>query len=509
MPEASIAGTSNAPSSPSGSSAPSSPAESSKPIVSPVILGGDIGAYSLARTFHEAYGIKPLVLSQANSHLCHDSSILENRVNPQLDDVDVLMQTLKDVAAEKQGETLMVLACGDWYVRLLVEHRAELEEAGYILPYISEELLNRLVLKDSFYEICEECGVPYPKTAVFDTQAPVDPATFGLTFPVVAKPASSAEYHYAKFPGKKKVFVFDTPEQLDEMLNNLCASSYKGKFLLQEFIPGDDTNMRILTTYSDRTGKMRFASFGQTVLEDPRPQAIGNPMAIISRECDEAVECARRLVEHVGYTGFANYDIKVNPETGKFVFFEINTRLGRSNYYVTAAGDNTVRWIVEDLVEGRDFPDEVQVARGRKSLYTVLPKSILVEHVQDPALRDEVEQLFAEGHAKNPINYPAEKKLVRKLYPYYFEQKQKKSLREFYKAEAARKAAEAAGGMRADGEGAGGATAGEGADGSDKAAKGADAAPKRPASPKGYVTVPGPEASTAPTAGTSPEGGER
>lgn len=448
-------------------------------IVSPVILGGDIGAYSLARTFHEAYGVKPLVLSQANSHLCHDSSILENRVNSQLDNVDVLMQTLKDVAAEKAGETLMVLACGDWYVRLLVEHRAELKAAGYILPYISEELLNRLVLKDSFYEICEECGVPYPKTAVFDTQAPVGPETFGLTFPVVAKPASSAEYHYAQFPGKKKVFFFDTPAQLKEMLDNLCASSYKGKFLLQEFIPGDDTNMRILTTYNDRTGKMRFASFGQTVLEDPRPQAIGNPMAIISRECDEAVECARRLTEHVGYTGFANYDIKVNPETGKFVFFEVNTRLGRSNYYVTAAGDNTVRWIVEDLVEGREFPDEVQVARGRKSLYTVLPKSVLVEHVQDPALRAEVQQLFAEGHAKNPINYPAEKRLVRKLYPYYFEQKQKKSLREFYRSEEARKKAQA----------------GEGADG---AAAAADAA----ASPKGYVTVPPPEAD-------APEGGER
>ena len=32
------------------------------PDVLPVILGGDIGAYSLARAFHEAYGIVPLVL---------------------------------------------------------------------------------------------------------------------------------------------------------------------------------------------------------------------------------------------------------------------------------------------------------------------------------------------------------------------------------------------------------------------------------------------------------------
>lgn len=68
------------------------------PDVLPVILGGDIGAYSIARAFHEAYGIVPLVLSQAACHLCGDSSILANRVVPHLERPAVLLSTLANTA---------------------------------------------------------------------------------------------------------------------------------------------------------------------------------------------------------------------------------------------------------------------------------------------------------------------------------------------------------------------------------------------------------------------------
>ncbi|MEC4271602.1 hypothetical protein VJ923_00330 [Adlercreutzia sp. R25] len=399
--------------------------------VLPVILGGDIGAYSLARAFHEAYGIVSLVLSQADCHMCGDSSILVNRVVPHLERREVMLSALADVAECFGHRTLILLGCGDWYVRAIVESRAVLE-ASFTIPYIGEDLLNQLTDKERFYELCGQVGVPVPRTVVFDAgddAADPDRIDVPFPFPVVAKPAVSATYHYADFPGKEKVFFPRDADELKRVLNVVQASRYDGAFLVQETIPGDDTYMRILTTYSDRAGKVRFAAFGQTLLEDMRPMGVGNPLAIVSRTDEQIVAEATRLLEAVGYTGFANFDIKVDPRDGSHVFFEVNTRLGRSNYYVTAAGCNVAQLLVEDLVEERPFPDGVQIVRGRESLYTVVPKRILLDYIEDVALRREIQGLYALGCDADPLDYPAEKHLRRRLYPLVFAARQWKTCR--------------------------------------------------------------------------------
>ena len=134
----------------------------------PVIIGADINAYSLARSFHEEYKIKSLVISMASTKIISKSKIIENRVYEGLENEDVLIKVLKQIGEEFKGKKeLIVLGCGDWYVRILSEHKKELEEF-YHVPYIDCALLDEIVLKDKFYEICERLSIPYPDTFVYD-----------------------------------------------------------------------------------------------------------------------------------------------------------------------------------------------------------------------------------------------------------------------------------------------------------------------------------------------------
>lgn len=380
----------------------------------PIILGADITAYSLARSFHEEYGIKSITLSMTQKGYVSESSFIENRYFPNLDKASESVRRLVEVGKEFEGKKKLILfGCGDWYVRTIIENKSKLSQY-YIIPYIDEDLLNKIVLKDKFYEICEELKIDYPKTYIYDCGKKND-LSFDFDYPVIAKPANSAMYHYAKFPGKKKVFKFDNEEELRKMLSDLEKTDYNYKFLIQDMIPGDDSNMRVLTCYCDRNSKVRFAALGHTLIEDPHPTAIGNPVAIVNEVNPDIVSAATRFLEHIGYVGFANFDVKYDSRDGKYKFFEINVRLGRSNYYVTGSGFNHVKWIVDEYIYNK-LPD--YTVADNKNVYSVVPKYVIKKYVPDSEFKTEALNLWKQGKVARPLIYKKEKSFMTKFYAY-------------------------------------------------------------------------------------------
>ena len=177
-----------------------------------------------------------------------------------------------------------------------------------------------------------------------------------------------------KLPGVKKVFICQTWEELLHALDLVYASGYPDHMVIQEFIPGDDTYMRVMTNYSDRSGQVKLMCLGHVLLEEHSPHGIGNHAVIITEQ-DEALELKiRDLLESLHFVGFSNFDIKFDRRDGKYKAFEINCRQGRSNYYVTGAGCNIARLLVEDVIEGRELPF---VMTQNPSLWRMVPKAVV------------------------------------------------------------------------------------------------------------------------------------
>jgi D-aspartate ligase len=383
----------------------------------PVILGADIGVYALARAFHEQYQIRSIVVSLTVTGPVADSSILENVVLGADASPDQMIAALRGIAKRfDPAAKLLLLANTDWLVRFLVRNRAELEQ-WYDVPFLDSTLLDQLADKARFAELCQELGIRTPRTIVQDfgpgggsglRSLPVD-----FTFPVIAKAANSADYERLSFPGKMKVYQVDDQSGLEQLYARLLDAGFAGRFVVQEMIPGDDTQMRSITCYVDRGGVVTLSCCAHVLLEEHTPSGLGNPAAMITGRFDEMLAQATRLLTSSGYVGFANFDVKVDPRDGTAQFFEVNPRIGRNNYYVTAAGANPVRFLVEDRVDGAAV-DPVVVER--EILYSIVPHRLLRRYILDKGLRAKVDGLIRAGRTAHPLRYRAERRLRRRLY---------------------------------------------------------------------------------------------
>ncbi len=325
-----------------------------------VALGGDMNCYGVARAFYEAYGVRTVMLGRLPIFPTAHSRLFSDRLyDDDLLDTDVLIRLLTQVEEKYRGVKKFVFATNDDYVRHIIHNKKAIEAISddYIVPVISEELFDRLDDKDSFYEVCEEYGLPYPKSVVFDCVSD-DPETFAIPFeyPVFMKPSSNVIYFNYEFEGKQKGYRIDTPDQFREIMGRIQASGYPDKFIVQEYVDGDDDSMFIYSAYCDRKGKVRMMSGGQILMHDRTPELIGNYNAICGARDDGLMQTLAAFLEKIGFTGICHFDIQYDRKRVGYVVFEINIRQGRSNYYMTASGMNFARLLVEDYLAGSE-PD--------------------------------------------------------------------------------------------------------------------------------------------------------
>jgi D-aspartate ligase len=327
----------------------------------PIILGTNINTYNVARSLHEAYGVRSLALGRYPLRETAHSRIVDVRTYRDFDTPEVVVRTLLDLAEELPGRRRLLIPNIELYATILLEHRAELEE-HFVIPLVDAELAGRLMNKTTFAQICADLGVPHPATVVVTPDTPRD-VTLGadlpFDYPVVVKPSDTDAYPRLRFEGKQKVYVVDDAAGLRSVADRVYGAGYTDDLVVQELIPGDETVMRVANAYSDRSGRMRVLSIGQVALAEWDPRWAGNYNAILTIEDEALAASIRQLLDGLGYVGPANLDVMYDRRDGTSKILEVNLRLGACSFYARAAGANLPRCFVEDLVHGAELPELV------------------------------------------------------------------------------------------------------------------------------------------------------
>ena len=91
--------------------------------IQPVIIGGDINAYSVARAFHEEYGVISIAIAKDILGATDNSRIVDFYVDENLTDINHFIESMKELGQDlkEEGKTAILIGTKDDYVDLVIK----------------------------------------------------------------------------------------------------------------------------------------------------------------------------------------------------------------------------------------------------------------------------------------------------------------------------------------------------------------------------------------------------
>ncbi|MCK4735730.1 MAG: hypothetical protein KAT65_24965, partial [Methanophagales archaeon] len=197
----------------------------------------------------------------------------------------------------------VLIPTGDVDVLAISKHRDKLERY-YELPMAKLEVIEKLVNKKEFYKTLEKLDMPHPKTYFPDDISEVKQISKEITYPYIIKPVFSQKFS-KKFSGAK-VFKVNSEEELVKAYTKATSSGHD--VVIQEVIPGSDTNLHLAGAYfnhaSEPLGIFTFRRIRQY------PHVFGNGALCVSIWIPEIAELCTSLLKKIKYHGIIDAELK-------------------------------------------------------------------------------------------------------------------------------------------------------------------------------------------------------
>lgn len=229
----------------------------------------------------------------------------------------------------------IVIPMNDDVAIILSRHKKELERLTFI--HVNDwPLFSMASDKLQTMDACMRNNLPCPKTYLSLDDFRQD--AHNVQYPIVCKPRTGC--------AAVGFYIAKDEEDLQDYYQK--AESKYGPCLIQEYIPQDGLQYKA-ELYIDRNGEMKAACVFAKVRWYPIEGGSSTLNETVERP--DIVEDCRKLLEAIGWRGYADIDLIEDTRDGKAKIMEINPRITGSVKICFEAGVNFAKMIVDDYLQ--------------------------------------------------------------------------------------------------------------------------------------------------------------
>lgn len=229
------------------------------------------------------------------------------------------------------GAGAVLIPTSDQDIDFVVRHREILSTRFVMAPCYTDGAYERVLSKASFYAACLDAGVPTPAYWEARTRN-LAALRDEIVYPCLVKPS---EIHEVKaFMAGRKVLLAPDAASFDAIVSALPEKDVI--WLVQEIIPGPESNITLFAAYFDGDGRPRQAFTARKLRQFP--PGFGSASLVSSETLEETRVLSERLLAAVGFHGIGAAEFKRDPRDGRLKAIEVNARPSLWFSLTTACG---------------------------------------------------------------------------------------------------------------------------------------------------------------------------
>lgn len=275
---------------------------------------------SLARNGLEVHAITNTIQGQSvHSRYSTSSWLLDHRP-----DSEGFADEIMQLAGQLDVASIMPVSEG--FHNNLISMRHQLDAANIHLFSPSRENFDKATDKDYVHQLCLELGIPVAQGMCLDELMNKDPENT-LKYPLVLRTRKQ------NVAGGKVPFKAAYARNFEELLDwHRQFESFADNVLVQEYHPGAEEHVQVLM----HDGEMFMT--GDYIGEHHMPLAGGVTVQRVSCHHQPVIDDTVKLLQALKWQGIAGVQFHYDPETGRYIFLEVNPRFSGGLPTVVMAG---------------------------------------------------------------------------------------------------------------------------------------------------------------------------